>query len=116
MKQNRNMRQAVAHVTDSIRAYMDRTMRDRAERQKPLWARQRIGLLNRRETIELLRKLPKQSVGFAKELADFLREIRDVLSVHEIGDYTVQLKRTKRLSPLQRHALRVVSLASAQVY
>jgi hypothetical protein len=38
-----------------------------------------------------LRKLPKQSVGFAKELADFLREIRDVLSVHEIGDYAVQL-------------------------
>jgi hypothetical protein len=58
----------------------------------------------------------EQSAEFAEELPDFLLEIRDVFSVRETGDYAVQLERTKRLSSLQRHALRVISSASAHVH
>ena len=58
----------------------------------------------------------EQSAEFAQELPDFLLEIRDVFSVRETGDYAVQLERTMRLSSLQRHALRVISSASAHVH
>jgi hypothetical protein len=52
---------------------------------------------------------------FAQELPDFLHEIRDVFRVQETGDYALQLERTRPLSQLQRHALRTISAASAQV-
>src|SRR5271167_3168604 len=49
---------------------------------------------------------------FAQELPEFLRGIRDVFTVQETGEYALQLERTKRLSPLQRHALRAISSVS----
>jgi hypothetical protein len=52
---------------------------------------------------------------FVQELPDFLHEIRGVFSVQETGDYALQLERTRPLSQLQRHALRAISAASAQV-
>ena len=58
----------------------------------------------------------EQYAEFAQELPDFLREIRDVFSVQETGDYAVQLECTRPLSPLQRHALRAISSASAHVH
>ena len=58
----------------------------------------------------------EQHAEFAQELPGFLREIRDVFSIREAGDYAVQLECTRALSPLQRHALRVISSASAYVH
>jgi hypothetical protein len=58
----------------------------------------------------------EQYAEFAQELPDFLREIRDVFSIREAGDYAVQLECTRPLSPLQRHALRVISPASPHVH
>jgi hypothetical protein len=52
---------------------------------------------------------------FAQELPNFLHEIRDVFTVQETGDYALQLERTRPLSQLQRHALRAISAASAQM-
>jgi hypothetical protein len=52
---------------------------------------------------------------FAQKLPDFLHEIRGVFSVQETGDYALKLERTRPLSELQRHALRAISAASAQV-
>ena len=53
---------------------------------------------------------------FARELPGFLHEIGDVLSVQETGEYAEQLERTTPLSPLQRHALRVISSASPHIH
>jgi hypothetical protein len=39
-----------------------------------------------------------------------------VFNIREAGDYAVQLECTRPLSPLQRHALRVISSASAYVH
>jgi hypothetical protein len=66
-------------------------------------------LLNFAETAE-------QRAEFARELPEFLNEIRDVFSVQETGAYVVQLERSKRLSPLQRHALRAISSASMHLH
>jgi len=60
-------------------------------------------------------KAAEHSGKFAHELPDFLNEIRDVFSLGETGDYAMQLERTRRLSPLQRYALQVISSASAYV-
>jgi hypothetical protein len=58
----------------------------------------------------------EQYAEFAQELPGFVREIRDVFSVREVRDYALQLEGTRPLSPLQRHALRVISSGSAHVH
>jgi hypothetical protein len=50
------------------------------------------------------------------ELPDFLQEIRAVFRLEETGKYAEQLEDTRPLSPLQRHALRAISSASAHVH
>jgi hypothetical protein len=52
---------------------------------------------------------------FSQELPDFLQEIRAVFSIEETSEYAEQLEHTRPFSPLQRHALRAISAASAQM-
>ena len=55
-------------------------------------------------------------VDFARELPNFLNEIRHVFSLEETGNYVDKLERTKTLSPLQRRAIRAISSVSALIH
>jgi predicted O-linked N-acetylglucosamine transferase (SPINDLY family) len=61
-------------------------------------------------------QVAERSAEFLGELPDFLQEIRAVFRLEETGKYAEQLEDTRPLSPLQRHALRAISSASAQVH
>ena len=61
-------------------------------------------------------EVAERHAKFLPELPDFLQEIRAVFSIEETGEYAEQLEHTRPLSPLQRHALRAISSASAQVH
>jgi hypothetical protein len=79
--------------------------------------KQRFGLANALDYLigeKLLNfaEAAERYTEFAQELPEFLCAIRDVFTVQETGQYALQLERTKRLSPLQRRALRAISSVS----
>jgi hypothetical protein len=60
--------------------------------------------------------LQSDTPSFCKNCPIFLQEIRAVFSIEETGEYAKQLEHTRPLSPLQRHALRAISSASAHIH
>jgi hypothetical protein len=61
-------------------------------------------------------KTAESRTEFAQELPEFVHEIREVFSLHETLEYVAQLERSKRLSPLQRHALKAIFSGSAHIH
>jgi hypothetical protein len=83
--------------------------------QTTLWPCRRVGLLIGEKLLNFA-QVAERSAEFLGELPDFLQEIRAVFRLEETGKYAEQLEDTRPLSPLQRHALRAISSASAQVH
>jgi hypothetical protein len=83
--------------------------------------RKRFGLANALdyligEKLLTFAQVAERYAEFLQELPDFLREIRAVFSIEETGEYAEHLAHTRPLSPLQCHALRAISSASAHVH
>jgi hypothetical protein len=83
--------------------------------------KERFGLANALdyligEKLLTFAQVAERYAEFLQELPDFLQEIRAVFSIEETGEYAEQLEHTRPLSPLQRHALRAISSASAHIH
>jgi len=85
------------------------------------YVKERFGLANALdyligEKLLTFAQVADRYAEFLQELPEFLQEIRAVFSMEETGEYAAQLEQTRPLSPLQRHALRAISSASAHVH